>query len=178
MDITSLVGPNGDENNMGGTTQRAFLAPIRFFTTIAKPVASPTTLAERVEIDGPHTLAATKFFKKVYCTMDKGKVDLKPQGDTDGASFKQEGELFYPGNESEAHGFADLVKNDNFIIIIETPDTQDSGKYLQVGTEMFPAKIKPEFTTGTNSSGVRGYTFKFEAMTDKQYIYCDAPALS
>jgi hypothetical protein len=174
MDYANLGGPNGSTDNMGGTTQRIFLAPTRHFTTVEEPITNPTTLAERVEIPGDHVLANGKAFTKVYCTQDKGKVELKPQGEHDGASYKQEGEFFYPGNESAAHGFADMVKNDNFIILVETPDTKTTEKYLQVGTTMFPAKIKPEFTSATNASGVRGYTFKYDAMTDKQYVYCGA----
>lgn len=170
MNYQNLLGPDGSEDNMGGTTQRAFLASINDFLSIKTPVSNPTTFAEKVEIDGAHTFKTGKCFKKVYCTMDKGKLDLKSQGENDGKSFKVEGEIFYPGSKSEAHGFAAQVKNDNMMLLIEHPDSATNG-HLQVGTEMFPAKINPEFTTGTNSSGVKGYLFKYEAMSTAMYIY-------
>lgn len=170
MNYQNLLGPDGNEDNMGGTTQRAFLASINDFLSIKTPVSNPTTFAEKCEIDGAHTFKTGKCFKKIYCTMDKGKLDLKSQGEIDGKSFKIEGEIFYPGSKSDAHGFAAQAKNDNFMLLIEHPDSEING-HLQVGTEKFPAKISPEFTTATNSSGVKGFTFKFEAMASILNVY-------
>lgn len=176
MNYTSLTGPSGQDDNMGGLTQRAYFARISDFLVIATPDLN-TTLADTVTINDDHTFNATKCFKKIYCTMDKGKVDLKGQGDNDGKSFKQEGEIFYPGSLAEAHGFAAQAKNDNFVFLMEHPDSAENG-FLQIGTEMFPAKINPEFTTATNSGGVKGYTFKIEAMTPRQYVYVGAVTLT
>lgn len=177
VDYANLAGPNGQEDNMGGLTQRAFFAPIGSFLSIKVPTGSPTAPEDLVEITTAHTFTTGNCFLKAYCTADKGKLDVKPQGETDGKSFAQEGEIFLPGSKAEAHGFAAQAKNDNFIILLEEPDSADNG-YLQVGTEMFPAKIEPEFTTGTNSSGVRGHIFKFKAMTNRQYIYKAAVTLT
>lgn len=170
MDYQDLIAPAGTADNMGGTTQRVYFAPLSTFLSIKKPTASPSTLADLVDITTAHTFNTGGCFLKAYCTADKGKVDVKPQGERDGKSFMQEAEFFYPGNESQAHAMAAQFKNDKFIFLFEKPDSATKG-YLQVGTEMFPAEISPEFTTGTNASGVQGYIFKVSAMTDKQYIY-------
>lgn len=170
MEYENLEAPAGVTENMGGTTARILFASIGDFASIQKPVASPATLDEIVEIATAHTFNTGLGFLTGYCTEDKGKLDLKGQGERDGRSFKQEGEFFYPGSAKMAHGLASQAKNDKFILLVEMPDSDVAG-YLQVGTEKFPASIDPEFTTGTNSSGVRGYIFKFSAMTDKQYIY-------
>ena len=164
-----LNGPDGQDDNMGGTTQRVFFSPVGDFLAIQKPTVS-TTYASKSEITVAHTFKTGKCFKKAYCTMDKGKVDAKSQGETDGKSFKMEGEFFLPGSLADAHGFASICKNDNFILEVEMPDSDANG-YIQVGTEMFPCKISPEFTSATNSSGVRGYTFKYEAMTPTVFVY-------
>lgn len=170
INYSNFVGPAGQDDNMGGLTQRVYFAPISDFTLIQKPIANPTTFAAKSEITVAHTFAATKGFVKMYSTMDKGKFDAKSQGDTDGKSFKPEGEFFYPGSKSDAHGFAAAVKNDNFIILVEMPDSDTNG-HIQVGSEMFPAKIEPEFTAAQNSSGVRGYTFKFMSVTPTVCVY-------
>lgn len=172
MDYTNLGAPDGTADNMGGTTQRCYFAPISAFASIKTPTVS-TTLADIVKIIIAHTFNTGKCFNTSYITMDKGQLQSEPQGETDGKSLKQKFTFFYPGSKAEAHGFAAQCKNDNFIFLIEKPDSATSG-YEQVGTEMFPAKITPKFDTGTNSSGVRGYTFEVEAMTDKQYIYTAA----
>jgi hypothetical protein len=166
-----FLGPVGQFENMGGTTQRVFFASIGDFLAIQKPVANPTTFAAKSEIATAHTFKPTKCFKKMYCTMDKGQVEAKSQGDMDGKSLKQEGTVFYPGSSADLHGFMGAAKNDSFIFLFETPDTAQTGEYIQVGTEEFPAKFTGEFSTATNSSGVRGYNCKIEAMTPIQYIY-------
>ena len=168
----NLAAPGGQDENMGGTTQRIYFAPIADFLSIKKPVLS-TTFASKSLIATAHTFQVGKYFNIAYCTADKGKLDGKGQGDTDGKSFKQEGEFFYPGSKAEAHGFAATVKNDNFIIEVEMPDSDING-HIQVGTEMFPAKIEPEFTSATNSAGVRGYVFKYHAMTPIIHMYTGA----
>ena len=171
---TDFAGPVGQFENMGGTTQRVFYASIGDFLAIQKPVSNPATFAEKSAISTAHTFKTGKCFKKIYCTMNKGKVDAKGQGETDGKSLKQEAEIFYPGSSAELHGFMGAVKNDSFVFLFETPDTDDTGEYLQVGTEQFPAKFTGEYTTATNSEGVRGYNCKIESMTRIQYVYSAA----
>lgn len=177
MNYADLTGPTGQADNMGGTTQLAYYAPIEDFLSIKKIAASPSTPAQLVEISAAHTFKTGKCFKKLYCTMNRGSVESKSQGDIDGKSFKQTGKLFLPGSISAAHGFAAMVKNDNMMILVEMPDSSTNG-YLQVGTEMFPAKVSPNFTTATNEGGVRGYEFEFEAVTDRNYIYPAALAIT
>jgi hypothetical protein len=168
----NLAAPNGQDENMGGLTQRIYFAPISDFLVIQKPTVG-TTFASKSAITAAHTFKPTKYFNIAYSTADKGKVDGKGQGEQDGKSFKQEGEFFYPGSKAEAHGFASAAKNDNFILLCEMPDSDTNG-LIQVGTEMFPAKIEPEFTSATNSAGVRGYMFKFTAMTPTIHVYSAA----
>ncbi len=173
----NMAGPAGQDDNMGGTTQRVFFAPIADFALIKKPIPSPVSFADVSKIVAAHTFLTGKCFKTIYCTMDKGKLDAKGQGDTDGKSYKMEGELFYPGSLAEAHGFASKVKNENLIVLTEMPDSDVNG-YMQVGSEMFPCKISPEFTSATNASGVRGYTFKYEAMTPTVFVYTAAVSIT
>lgn len=170
MDYENLAAPDGTRDNMGGTTQRVFFGPLSTFLVIQTPIAVPVNPEDEVDIVTAHTFKPTFCFLKAYTTMNKGKLDTKSQGELDGKSFKQEFEFFYPGSLSEAHAFAAQAKNDNFIFLIEKPDSAVNG-YLQVGTEMFPAKVSPDFTTGTNESGVQGYTFKVEAVSNKQFVY-------
>lgn len=166
----NFTPPAGQDDNMGGLTQRVYFAPIADFAIIQKPVANPTTFEAKSEILTAHTFAVGKGFATAYCTMDKGKFDAKSQGDTDGKSFKLEGEFFYPGSKSKAHGLASAAKNDNFIILVEMPDSDVEG-HIQVGSEMFQAKIEPEFTAAQNSSGVRGYVFKYHSVTPTVCVY-------
>lgn len=173
MNYADLTGPTGQADNMGGTTQLAYYAPIEDFLSIKTVTASPTTPADLVTISTAHTFKTGKCFKKLYCTLNKGSVEAKGQGEVDGRSFKQTGKIFLPGTEAAAHGFAAMVKNDNMLFLFEMPDSSSKG-YIQVGTEMFPAKVNPNFTTATNESGVRGYEFEIETVSPRTYVYTAA----
>lgn len=167
--LADMEGPGDQTDNMGGTTQRFYWAYKSEFLSLKEPVPGSTP-ESLVEITTAHTFKTGGFFREVYCTMDKGTGGNKTQGDTDGVSFKQEYEFVYPGSESAAHGFAATIKNGRLIILVEMPDSATGG-YLQLGNAMFQAKIKPEFTVATGSSGLRGHTFKIECMASAQAIY-------
>lgn len=167
MDYKSLTGPEGGADNMGGTKQAFYFARVSDFLSIKTVDPNATTLEGLVEITGTHTFNGTSGFHKIYCTMDKGSIDMATQGERDGRSYKQMGKYFYPGSESEIHGFASQAKNDQFIVLSEMPD----GKVIQIGSADFYAEILGHFQTGTNSTGIRGYEFSVESMAPRNYIY-------
>jgi hypothetical protein len=167
VDYVSKGQPDGQENNMGGTKQVIYFAPIADFAIIGAPVASPTTEAGVVEITTAHTFKTGKCFKELYCTLDKGEVNFETQGDRDGRSFMQKAKIFYPGAKKEAIGFASLVKNDRFIVIIPLAD----GTKVQIGSADFYAEILPKFGSGTNSGGVRGHEFEISSMNSVNLVY-------
>lgn len=167
INYTSLASPGGQDNNMGGTKQKIYYAPVRDFLAIQKPIAVPVTLEDTVKIVTAHTFKTGFCFKEVYCTLDKGSVDLEPQGERDGKSFKQKAKIFYPGSKVEAIAFASNIKNDNLIVIIPLAD----GTMIQVGSEDFPAQMSPKFTSATNSGGIKGWEFEIEAMESVNFVY-------
>lgn len=167
IDYVNKGGPDGQENNMGGTKQVIYFAPIRDFDTIQAPAASPTTEAGVSEITTAHTFLTGKCFKTLYCTLDMGEMKATPQGERDGRSFKQEATIFLPGASKEAVGFASLIKNDKFIALIPLAD----GKVMQIGSEDFYAEILPDFDSAKNSSGVRGHKFTISSMGPVNLYY-------
>ena len=154
IDYTNLTGPNGQEDNLGGSQQIVYYAPIRDFDTIIAPVplATATTDAELVNISTDHIFSTGKMFLTAYTTEDKGELDYEVQGDPDGFSVKPVAKFFYPGAKEEILAFIAKAKNDQFIFMFPLAD----GTVLQVGSEQFPARIKPKWNSATNSAGVRG----------------------
>jgi hypothetical protein len=167
MNYEDLSGPDGSGDNMGGTKQFFYYAPVRYFDTIKEPTDNPTDLASYVEITEDHEFLPGKGFHKMYCTEDKGKGSGETQGDRDGRSLKQMAEFFYPGSDSTIHGFAAKSKNDRFIVLYPMPD----GKVNQIGNNDFYAEILCGFGTETNSAGVRGHSIKVESMGTRQLVY-------
>jgi len=170
MDYENLEAPNGSTTNMGGLTSRFYFAPIGDFLSIKEPIAVPINPEDEVDIVTAHTFKTGKCFLIGYNTQNKGKHDIKSQGEIDGKSFMHEAEFFHPGRKSEVAAFVAKAQYDGFIGILENPDSKSNG-YDQVGTEMFPAKCTGEYTSATNSDGLKGWMIKFTCPTDKPYYY-------
>lgn len=157
MDFVDMLGPDG-EDNPGGITTQVFLAPERDF---AKPgglkgVKKTAGVGDSVTIDGTHNFEAGKGFIEGYATDDSAEFKVTTVGEADGYGGKIEGEFFYPGTKKQAIEFARWAKNLKWIFITQTPD----GIKHQWGTKGLGVTIVGDFTTGKLSGGRRGYLFK------------------
>lgn len=169
MDYIDFNGPDGQSDNMGGTTQRLWYARKADFLVIQVPTLA-VTLSDIVTISTAHTFKTGKCFKEMYSTRDTGELNAESQGDTDGKSLKISAKSFLPGSTPLSHGFAKLAKNDQFIVIEEMAD----GQLLQVGTKRFPATCTAKFGSAKNSSGVKGYHFDWETNETSMLVYTGA----
>jgi hypothetical protein len=172
MDYADFTGPDATTDNMGGTTNRIFWAPKRYFTTIqdVKALDDPTltNLAELAEITTAHVFEPGKGAHELYCTLDKGSVDYNSQGELDGRSFKGSLKGFTPGLDPGLLGLFRMAKNDLIIAWPELPD----GKLMQLGSKRFFASmIVSKIGTATNSSGVRGTDWEISFMESGVYMY-------
>lgn len=167
IDYEDLSQPDGQENNMGGTQQTIYYAPVRDFLSIKAPIAVPVLPEDAVVIPDTHTFKTGKCFKPIYCTLDKGSVEFNTQGERDGHSYAKSAKIFFPGAKKNAMGFAALIKNDKVIVEIPLAD----GVVVQLGSADFYAEFKPKFTSATNSAGVRGWEFEITSMAPNPYIY-------
>ncbi|OFY87855.1 MAG: hypothetical protein A3F72_03000 [Bacteroidetes bacterium RIFCSPLOWO2_12_FULL_35_15] len=168
-----LGTPDGQEDNMGGTKQKIFFAPIRDFLAIQVPNPAAVTPGAKVEIATAHTFVVGKCWNQLYCTLDKGSVEFNVQGERDGHSFGQLAKIFHPGAKKEAIGFASLVKNDQMLVLVPLAD----GTMIQIGSADFYAQFKPKFNSGTNSGGVRGHEFEISSMAPVNYVYTSTVSL-
>ncbi len=167
MDLVDINAPEGGANNMGGTKQRFWFAPISYFDTIATPEASPSTLAGLVTISDSHTFLTGYGFHKGYITQDKNGVKFEAQGERDGRSFKQSAKAFTPGSTPTLHGLASRCKNERFIVLVEETDDQVS----QIGTADHYAELIMSFSTGEKSADLRGYEIMVESVSNNNFRY-------
>jgi hypothetical protein len=169
-----LVGPNSRSNNVGGTSQKWLLAPVDYFTTIATVKdlsdAGATDAKEFVEISDDHAFAASKGFLAHYCTRDMGSIKLTAVGERDGRGTKAEAELMIPGADADLFASMVMGKNDRWIVLAPTAD----GKYLQLGSEQFPAEIKYDWDAAKNESGLRGMKLTISAFMPQPQLYTGA----
>lgn len=167
MDFADISAPSGDTNNMGGTKQRFWFAPVSYFDTIATPPATPTTLGQLVTITDSHTFLPGKGFHKAYITLDKNGVKFDVQGERDGRSYKQGFKGFTPGSTPEKDAIFSKAKNERFIVLVEETD----GYPRQIGTEDYYAEMVAAFNSGEKSADLRGYEISVESVSNYNYRY-------
>jgi hypothetical protein len=167
MNFADISAPSGDANNMGGTKQRFWFAPISYFDVIAKPSDTPTTLEEIVTITDSHEFLPGMGFHKCYITLDKNGVTFEPQGERDGRSYKQGFKGFTPNSTPTLDALFAKAKNERFIILVEETD----GLPRQIGTEDYYAEMIAKYSSGEKSADLRGYEIMVDSVANYNYRY-------
>lgn len=167
--LTSLEGPNG-EDNTPGLLGYVYFAPESWFTTIAKAPkysAGQAKAGDSVLITDTHTFKPGFGWLKIYITLDSNQLKGAIVGERDGRGLKITFEGFHPGNKPESLEFLNLVKNIGGIMLV--PDADET--YLQVGAKGLPVELAPDFDSARLSSGRRGSIVKGEAYATGMRIY-------
>lgn len=165
FNFANLTWADG-EKNMGGLKTIGYFIPVSDIDTFAALPANPSTAEEEVTLEGDFTPGAGKYFNKIYSTLETSEVKDESQGEPDGQSFKHSATIFYPGTKVEALAFAANVNNSNMLFIFE----ESTGQKRVIGSEAFPAKCKPSFTTGKATADRKGMTMEIYS-----YGYTPAP---
>jgi hypothetical protein len=172
LELVHLLGPDGTTINIGGLTQRIWVAPIGWFSSIAKKKElndspAPTDPAELINIDDDHTFILGKGFVQIYNTRDKGKVEYKNNEERDTNGATTEASIMHPGVSASVLGVLTIAENERLIALFEFVD----GKRMQVGSERFYAELKFSFDGGNNESGYRGVTIKIKGFESSFQLY-------
>lgn len=168
MDYKELTAPDGTDNNMGGTQQIVYFAPISHILTYPTAAASP---ANPYVLTTPYTMKTGKKFIPMYTTQDMSELDFGSNGEADGKSFKPTLKLFYPGLTDDALQLINDIKNDKVNLLVPLPN----GKILQLGNGQFFMTVSPNLKTGTISG--RGLGTEIEITGYLPYIYRYAAAI-
>lgn len=169
--LDDITGPNGLTQNVGGTTGRIRFCPVEDFLVIAKKAEmsdspAPTDPLDLINISDDHTFTSPKGWYESYITRDTGKVDftMNQDRDTTGCEVKFEGMV--PGAEASIDATLTLAANNKLIVEIELAD----GKWLQIGSQRFPAELKYSWSSENNGKGERGWKVSVTGFeTTKQY---------
>ncbi|OUJ68826.1 hypothetical protein [Hymenobacter crusticola] len=165
MDLFELKGPQG-KDNQPGLLSDIMVAAMQDFKTI-KGVKKTTGRGDSVTIDGSHVFNDDKGFFKCYTTLKTAQLKLGNTGDRDGRGKKIDFTFFHPGNSKEVAEFDRQIKNQEAILLVQTPEKV----WLQLGSEGLGVEILGEFDSGTLDSGRRGFTFKVEGYANGLLFY-------
>jgi len=157
-------------DNMAGITKTAFIAFVSSFTTIAKPIAVPVKMEDKVLIGTPHVLKAGEKVRKVFVMYEKSGIESPMVGSRKAMSWKPKLKLMYCGTDAQILAFVSGIMQGD-LIAWATP--MDGVGLIQIGTEELPASVVAgSVKTGEGPEGEKGVTFEIEAPSRQAwYIY-------
>lgn len=150
----------GPIEGMGGFSTIAYFAAwedIETWPTLPSGTGTSLTDTQLVTLQGHFVMKATKHFIKVYVSPDTADFKASNQGETDGQSFRNEGEFFVPGTDVASRALARKLNNSRGVLIMVDP----SGDRVCIGTESFPCFFKPSISFGKAAADRKGLTVTF-----------------
>jgi len=148
-----LVYTEGLENP-SGIQEEAFLIPLSYLKTEAKPLADGLTAESLVTITTSHTLLPGK--SPIPCTpmFEKSGSEFESVGEIGSALMDGKVTFFVPELSAKSLGSIVILKNFRGLVLFRRPG-QTTG-FWQVGSKGMPAKtqkITGGFGTGTGEVG-------------------------
>lgn len=174
MDYPDMLGPDGSENNMGGTELFIFFASHGDIKTFGLPPAAPANPEDAYDITTAHVMNTGKKFTKLYVTADTSEVEAALSGEIDGKSFAPLLKFFHPGSSKKLIAMINKSKNDKFVFLIPLAD----GRIVQLGSAKFPAYMGGSLKTGTISGRGKGAEFEVKAWQPDIVTYSAAIPLT
>jgi len=160
--------------NMGGWQNRIVFYPAHLMKAVPLLPAPSDALSNEELVTAPGAFEFKDPTDKpmpIYATDQTVKYDAENQGETDGQSFKNTGEFFYPGIGADAAGFARRVNNVPGYLLLISPE---GGQYM-VGQPGLPCTIKPSFSGGQARADRRGYKYTFQSDCYAPLIKLESP---
>lgn len=166
MNFADMLWADGTPN-MGGVKVIGYYALASEIEEWAELPSEPATAAEVVTLAGNFRMASGKYWKKIYSTEENNEIIDENQGEVDGQSFVHKATIMYPGTSAAALAFAAEANNSGMVFIFEEVS---GGNRRVIGSQAFPAKVKPSFTTGKATADRKGMTMEIQS-----YGYTPAP---
>lgn len=165
---------NIGQNNMGGYKGRLLFVPFDAPTSVPVIPDNPASNEELITATGSFVFSAEGTYKQpIYLYSTKGMVSYKAemQGETDGHSFKQTLEFFFPGNTPGMHAFNTMVKNTPGYFVFEDSD----GLQFLMGKPGLYADVSSSFNGGKSAADQRGTTYTATCDANESAVVLGTP---
>lgn len=172
-DFVDVNGPL-NRDNAGGLAANVLYAPISHFASIQVP-GTYSAAGDEVKITTDHTFDTGKGFVKLKFVVDSPSLTgaMPEERDASGYRATLEGDVVAETEEEITEVLRNLL-TDDVLVLVETAN----GKWLQLGTEAFPACIRQtEDTTGSSVEGQSKQRVQIKANQPKKLYYSGARTL-
>lgn len=165
--FSNLTAPR---NLKPGIAATVWLAPLKWFTQVARPVPPFTLPGQSVLITTSHTFKPGKGFLQFDLAPQKNKLEAKTVGDLGGNWLETTVEIFVPGSYTQAHAALANLLNKPLIVLVKDCNCPDEWFY-NIGDSCLSAWLTGDFTTSTAKDGAKGFTIKLQTNADALYYY-------
>lgn len=171
MAYKSLMGPDGTENNQGGTKQWLYWASViqdlLENTGVKMPDPADSATDDKYVVKVPHICKSGRMFNKIYTTVDTSELEAAMAGQIDGRSEALKLTFFYPGSKKDLIKFMNESKNDRFLFLVPLSD----GTIIQLGSPDQSAYVSHNFKSDKTTGRGKGTTFTVECWMPDIIIY-------
>lgn len=146
--------------NTGGPGDHILITEKADVTALPDPVDTDLTTYGTIPA-ASITLAATKSWKRIEVTLDKGSITSEAIGGRDHGTFRNTATVMSARNNAKKVGLANYVINKDVIVLVPERGT---GLYRVLGTLTDPAHVKPASGTGEGPEGQNEARFVIESI--------------
>lgn len=157
------------KNVLPGYKAQAYVAPVSYFTTVAKP--DPAAVDEdRFIITEDHVFASGKGFHKVNLIKNATTGSATAKGDPGAKWFEHKLSFSIPGDNPESQSLANDLLNEDIIVLVEDPDCAEP-RFIQFGCSCDPSAVGEATTESGTLGGDKGKMWKFDVTTTCRDFY-------
>lgn len=127
-----------------------------------RPTQVPATASENVSLEGDFTMAAGKYFLRLYSTQGKGKVNWETLGEKDCKMFKNKGTFKYPDISDAGKSLSKQLINANCIVVVKLPHETEV-RYVMLGDADYDTTVTITGDSGDEPGSAKGITIEIEA---------------
>lgn len=157
----SLTWTDGQINPSGIKT-RLFYCEKSSISSYPRPALVPASATENVSLDGNFDMVEGKFFKEIYSTQGKGKVNWETLGEKDCKMFKNKGVFKYPDINDSGKSMSKQFVNANCVFVVALPHETEV-RYVVIGDADYDTAAVITGDSGDEPGSAKGVTIEIEA---------------
>lgn len=156
-------------NVLPGYKAVAYVAPLSYFTTVAKPDPAATGDA-RFIITEDHVFPVDKGFHKLNLIKNATSGTASAKGDPGAKWFEHKLSISIPGDNPKAQSLAQDLLNEDLIVLVEDPDCAEP-RFIQYGCSCDPGAVGESTMESGTLGGDKGKMWKIDLTSTCRDFY-------
>lgn len=172
----AIVKDTNPRANAGGYKNVILFAPRDTFLLLAKPIALPIAIGDRIAITDAHTFTDPAGFYSWDCKTATVTLKGATVGDPGAGEIEWTGVFTVLGDSASTQEQMQNMVNDDMIFLLKEAACLDNDTYVQLGDECLSPEISVEFDGKTTKEGKKEYTVTIKSKA--KFFYTGAVTIA